>query len=369
MNKKYCKTNLFHQNTLLRLIVIWWSSNEQRKTLFPACEKDLHATQCLLETNLQFSDSQQSHQPKEDSQHPPAHPPCSNGHQNHTVQVELTPLLHVMGECGAEQGSSHHVGCARQEDGSQLLPKPRLPIFKELVRLIHHQPFHTGNREVLLSVKVTWEEGRNTNRPITDVRATQTFSVKASSKARFEKDSWVPGQVYCWRILLQQINESVWSSNQYIYRKKGEKKRQNAEKDTKSARLTEPWETSSNPICQRFPISLNSYFFHTNYFFSVEQYIAHLEWYELSSSGLCDFEETRKVKDILSVFRSTSVVTTITKFLWRLGPKLLCCFSCLVDHVYPEACPLSQLHQLPMCLGRQQQRLNKQLPNWADELF
>lgn len=54
------------------------------------------------------------------------------------------------------------------------------------------------------------------------------------------------------------------------------------------------------------------------------------------------------------------VVKAITKFLRRLGPKLLCCFSCLVDHMYSEACPLSQLHQLPMCLRRQQQGLNFQ---------
>lgn len=49
-----------------------------------------------------------------------------------------------------------------------------------------------------------------------------------------------------------------------------------------------------------------------------------------------------------------SVIKTVTKFLGRLGPKLLGCLSCFVDHVDSEACALCQLHQLPVGLERQQ---------------
>lgn len=128
---------------------------------------------------------------KTTSQGTTAHLPCSNRHQNNTVKVEFTPLLYIVRKGCAEQGSSHHVGRARQEDGGQLISEPRLPVFKQLVWLIHHQPLHTRNREVFLSVRVTCGEGESSNRPSQmQGRCTHPlFSGKASSKARFDKDS------------------------------------------------------------------------------------------------------------------------------------------------------------------------------------
>lgn len=121
------------------------------------------------------------------------HLPCSNRHQHNVVQVEFTPLLHIMGKGSTEQSPPDQVGGAGQEDGSQLVPESWLAIFKQLVWLIHHQPLHARNREVWFA-RVPLVSGK--------VHLNQTL---------------IPAQVYCWRIFFQQINESVGSSDQYIY--------------------------------------------------------------------------------------------------------------------------------------------------------
>lgn len=121
-----------------------------------------------------------------------AHLPCSNGHQNNTVKVEFTPLLYITCKGCTEQGSSHHVGRACQEDRGQLVSEPWLPIFKQFVWLIHHQPLHTRNREVCFSVKITCGDGKSSNTPsqMQGLCMHLFFSGQAGRKARFDKDSW-----------------------------------------------------------------------------------------------------------------------------------------------------------------------------------
>lgn len=115
---------------------------------------------------------------------------------------------------------------------------------------------------------------------------------------------------------------------------------------------------------QSSTVRLTSYFFHEIYLFFFLKALSndYMTWVVLTN--LLTTTEPRKEKSgtFLKFSERTSVGKTITKFLRWLWPKLLRCFNCLLNHVYPEARPLSQLHQLPMCLRRQQHRLHLQKP-------
>lgn len=126
-----------------------------------------------------------------ESQSTTAHLPCSNRHQNNTVEVEFTPLLHITCKGCTEQGPLHNVGRARQEDRGQLVSESRLPIFKQFVGLIHHQPLHTRNKEGFFSVRVACREGKSSKQSsqTQELRTHTLLSGKASCKAGYDKDS------------------------------------------------------------------------------------------------------------------------------------------------------------------------------------
>lgn len=82
------------------------------------------------------------------------------------------------------------MGRARQEDRGQLVSESRLPIFKQFVGLIYHQPLHTRNKEGFFSVRVACREGKSSKQSKTQELCTHTLlSGKASSKAGYDKDS------------------------------------------------------------------------------------------------------------------------------------------------------------------------------------
>lgn len=59
--------------------------------------------------------------------------PCSNGNSNDIIQVESAPLLNIIGKSCTEHSSFDLVGCAGQENGSQLVSEPSFAIFKQFI--------------------------------------------------------------------------------------------------------------------------------------------------------------------------------------------------------------------------------------------
>lgn len=69
--------------------------------------------------------------------------PGSNVDRHEVVEVKFAPFLYVCGKGCAEENPADFGRRAGQEDGGKLLSETPLPILKELIRLIHHQPLHT----------------------------------------------------------------------------------------------------------------------------------------------------------------------------------------------------------------------------------
>lgn len=81
--------------------------------------------------------------------------PVSNIDRDQVVQVQTTPLLHVLRAGGAEESPAHLRPRAGQEHSGQLLPETCLTVFKQLVGLVHHQPLHTAWEENMSVVEIS----------------------------------------------------------------------------------------------------------------------------------------------------------------------------------------------------------------------
>lgn len=160
--------------------------------------------------------------------------PVSNIDRNHVVEVEATPLLHIWRACGTEERPAHLWARTGQKHGGQLLPKSRLPVLKQLIRLVDNQPLHTEHQHNTNVQSLTWSlslqsqllylQDEHTGFLLRNCKCKHLFFwiVRKLRHNQFQRatDSVLPAEVESWGILLEEEDDSVWSADKYIYTQK-----------------------------------------------------------------------------------------------------------------------------------------------------
>lgn len=140
--------------------------------------------------------------------------PVTNVDRHQVVKVQTTPLLHFCRTGGAEESPAHLWTGTSQKHCGELLPEARLTALKQLIGLIHNQPLHTDRPQ----------SNKRQQKPTVSffLWFFCQFTVKEETRSRHQDstttDSVLPAKVESWRILFEEEDESVRSTDEYICR-------------------------------------------------------------------------------------------------------------------------------------------------------